>query len=52
MMPPSNNSKGISTVVNISGLLLNDSKINLLSKGLSFCPILRHIYKIKIMDDL
>ena len=40
------------TVVNLSGIALEEAEINLLSKGLSFCPSPRHIRKEEILDDL
>ena len=40
------------TVVNLSGNALSEAEINLLSKGLSFCPTPRHIEKEQILDDL
>ena len=39
-------------VVNLSGIALEEAEINLLSKGLSFCPSPRHIRKEEILDDL
>ena len=50
MMSPLNDPEGRSTVINISRLPLNDLEINLLSKGLSFCPTLHHINKAEIID--
>ena len=41
-----------STVVNISGVTLSDADTTLLSKGLSFCPIPRHIDINQIVDDV
>ena len=40
------------TVVNLSGVVLSEAKINLLLKGLSFCPITRHLRKEEILEDL
>ena len=40
------------TVVNLSGIALEEAEINLLSKGLCFCPTPRHIRKEEILDDL
>ena len=39
-------------MVNLSGSALSEAEINLLSKGLSFCPTPRHIEKEQILDDL
>ena len=36
----------------VSGIALEEAEINLLSKGLSFCPSPRHIRKEEILDDL
>ena len=41
-----------STMVNISGISLSDAEFTLLSRGLSFCPTLRHFDKTQILDDL
>ena len=40
------------TVVNLSGVALDEAEINLLSKGPSFCPIPRHMKKEQILDKL
>ena len=40
------------TVVNLSETALGEAEINLLSKGLSFCPTPHHIRKEQILDDL
>ena len=40
------------TVVNLSGVALDKAEINLLSKGLSFCPTPRHMKKEEILDNL
>ena len=40
------------TVVNLFGVALGEAEINLLSKGLSFCPIPCHMKKEEILDDL
>ena len=39
-------------MVNISGIALSETEINLLSKGFSFCPTPHHIKKEEILDDL
>ena len=45
-------SKGLSTVVNLSGNALNEEEIHLLSRGLSFCPTPRHINEKQLLDNL
>ena len=40
-----------SIVVNLSGVALSDDEISLLSKGLTFCPVSRHINEM-VLDDL
>ena len=37
---------------NLSEVTLSETEINLLSKGLSFCPIPRQLNKREILDDL
>ena len=39
-------------MVNLSGVALGSAEINVLSKGLSFFPTLRHMKKEEILDDL
>ena len=41
-----------SIVVNLSGVTLSSDEINLLSKGLTFCPVPRRVDKDQILDDL
>ena len=41
-----------SLVVNLSGVVLRNEKINLLSKGLSFCPMPCHVNRNQLLDDL
>ena len=39
-------------VINLSGAALDNDKINLLSRGLSFCPTPRQVNKEEVLDDL
>ena len=39
-------------MVNLSGSALDDAEINLLSKGLYYCPTPRHMKKEEILGDL
>ena len=39
-------------MVNLSGVPLSETEINLLSKGLSFCLTTHHVRKEEILDDL
>ena len=39
-------------MVNLSGVALSEAEINLLSRGLSFCPTPHRINKEEILDDL
>ena len=41
-----------STVINLSSIHLSEDKVNLLSKGLSFCPTPLQADKEKFLDDL
>ena len=48
----SSDPEATTTAVNLSGNALSEAKINLLLKGLSFCPTPRHIEKDEILEDL
>ena len=52
MMRTSSDLESPTAVVNLSENALRRTKINLLSKGLSFCPTPCHIEKEQILDDL
>ena len=40
------------TVINLSGVALDNNEIDLLSRGLSFCPTHRQLNKEAVLDDL
>ena len=48
----SSDPKALVTVVNHFRVTLSETEMNLLSKGLSFCPTPRHIRKEEILIDL
>ena len=39
-------------MVNLSGVALSSNEINLLSKGLTFCPVPRRVNQDAVLDDL
>ena len=48
----SSDSESPTTVMNLSGVTLGETEVNLLLKGLSFCPTLGHRKKEEILDNL